>query len=122
MWSKERGAEGGADAQEPDEKDALVQPDDKHEPESPALQQGGIAALEQGGIGADAVKKPSGSTDVSCHQKERERKRESRDRAIEEREREREEREEVSKRRHLGQPTSPVREREGERGRETRVG
>jgi hypothetical protein len=90
VWSKERGAEGGADAQEPDDKDALVQPDDTHEPESPALQQGAIAALEQGGIGADAVKKPSGSTDVSCHQNEREKERESRDRAIEERERERE--------------------------------
>jgi len=51
----ERGAEGGADAEEADDTD---------EPES--------AGLEQGGMGADAVKKPSGSTDVSCHQRERE--------------------------------------------------
>ena len=59
----ERGAEGGAGAEEPDE----------DEPESPAL--------EQGGIGTDAVKKPSGSTDDSCHQ--RERVRQSRERGIE---------------------------------------
>ena len=91
---------GGADAEEADDTHALVEaddphalvhalvePDDTHERQSPAV----AVALQQGGIGAEAVKKPSGSTDVSCHHTARESQ--SREPGIDQRERKRERRE-----------------------------